>query len=161
MAWTTPRTWVAGETVTASNMNTHVRDNLDALGGAWTAFTPTFSGSWATGNGTMEGWYRKTGRTVTAKFKFTVGSTSTVSGNFGLTLPWTHANGSVGGGSDDGLSVGRAVCFDTSASASSYRDVLVNSAVLRVVDPIVTATVPFTWATGDIIMGQFLIEVTA
>lgn len=31
MAWTTPRTWVAGEVVTASLMNTHVRDNLDAL----------------------------------------------------------------------------------------------------------------------------------
>lgn len=31
MAWTTPRTWVAGEVVTASIMNTHVRDNLDDL----------------------------------------------------------------------------------------------------------------------------------
>jgi hypothetical protein len=33
MAWTTPRTWTAGETVTASVMNTHVRDNLDYLKG--------------------------------------------------------------------------------------------------------------------------------
>ena len=31
MAWTTPRTWTAGELVSASIMNTHVRDNLDAL----------------------------------------------------------------------------------------------------------------------------------
>lgn len=31
MAWTTPRTWVPGETVTASIMNAHVRDNLQAL----------------------------------------------------------------------------------------------------------------------------------
>jgi len=31
MAWTTARTWVAGELVTASMMNTHVRDNLNAL----------------------------------------------------------------------------------------------------------------------------------
>ena len=31
MAWTTPRTWVTDELVTASIMNTHVRDNLDAL----------------------------------------------------------------------------------------------------------------------------------
>lgn len=28
MSWSTPRTWVAGELVTASIMNTHVRDNL-------------------------------------------------------------------------------------------------------------------------------------
>lgn len=31
MAWTTPRTWVAGETVTASLLNTHLRDNLTEL----------------------------------------------------------------------------------------------------------------------------------
>lgn len=29
MAWSTPRTWVAGEVVTASLLNTHVRDNLN------------------------------------------------------------------------------------------------------------------------------------
>lgn len=29
MAWTTPRTWVSTEVVTASIMNTHVRDNFD------------------------------------------------------------------------------------------------------------------------------------
>ena len=28
MAWTAPRTWVTSEVVTASNMNTHVRDNF-------------------------------------------------------------------------------------------------------------------------------------
>lgn len=31
MAWTTPRTWVAGEIVTSGLMNTHVRDNLASL----------------------------------------------------------------------------------------------------------------------------------
>ncbi len=31
MAWTTPRTWVTGELVTAAIMNTHVRDNEDYL----------------------------------------------------------------------------------------------------------------------------------
>lgn len=31
MAWTTPRTWNAGETVTSIMMNTHVRDNLSYL----------------------------------------------------------------------------------------------------------------------------------
>jgi voltage-gated potassium channel Kch len=31
MAWTTPRTWVAGEVVTAALMNLHVKDNLDVL----------------------------------------------------------------------------------------------------------------------------------
>jgi len=31
MGWTTPRTWVTGEIVIASHMNTHVRDNTDEL----------------------------------------------------------------------------------------------------------------------------------
>lgn len=31
MAWTTPRTWTTSELVTASIMNTHVRDNLNYL----------------------------------------------------------------------------------------------------------------------------------
>lgn len=31
MAWTAPRTWIAGELVTASLLNTHLRDNLNAL----------------------------------------------------------------------------------------------------------------------------------
>jgi len=32
MAWTAPKTWTVGELVTAANMNTHVRDNLNSLG---------------------------------------------------------------------------------------------------------------------------------
>lgn len=31
MAWTTPRTWVAGELVTAAMLNTHLRDDLNAV----------------------------------------------------------------------------------------------------------------------------------
>jgi hypothetical protein len=32
MAWTTPKTWSAGETLTAANFNTHIRDNQLAMG---------------------------------------------------------------------------------------------------------------------------------
>lgn len=31
MAWSSPRTWSPGETVTAALMNSHLRDNLNAL----------------------------------------------------------------------------------------------------------------------------------
>lgn len=33
MAWTTPKDWAVDELLTATNMNTHVRDNLSHLGG--------------------------------------------------------------------------------------------------------------------------------
>jgi hypothetical protein len=32
MAWTTPKTWSAGETLTAANFNLHIRDNELAMG---------------------------------------------------------------------------------------------------------------------------------
>lgn len=55
MPWTTPRTFVAGETVTASMLNTHIRDNLNMLleqtlsqtlympAGAYTTTSTTFA----------------------------------------------------------------------------------------------------------------------
>jgi hypothetical protein len=33
LTWTAPRTWAVGEIATATNMNTHVRDNLSAVAG--------------------------------------------------------------------------------------------------------------------------------
>jgi hypothetical protein len=39
--WTAPRTWVAGETVTAAIMNTHLRDNLTWLKDALTQLNVT------------------------------------------------------------------------------------------------------------------------
>mgnify|MGYP001594946638 CR=1 FL=1 len=39
MAWTTPRTWVAGELVTAPIGNTHWRDNFNALYGGVMSIT--------------------------------------------------------------------------------------------------------------------------
>jgi len=31
MAWTTPKTWLAGELVTETSLNTYIRDNQDIL----------------------------------------------------------------------------------------------------------------------------------
>jgi hypothetical protein len=51
VAWTTPRTWVAGELVTASIGNTHWRDNLDFLKSAVDAKGYTLQGR----GGSVEG----------------------------------------------------------------------------------------------------------
>lgn len=54
MAWTTPRTWVSGETVTAALMNAHVRDNLAAaLPGGAAGTAVTFAAGNFTANGSM------------------------------------------------------------------------------------------------------------
>ena len=49
MAWTTPRTWTDGEIPTAAVLNTHIRDNLNALS------THTHSGAAGDGNDEMTG----------------------------------------------------------------------------------------------------------
>ena len=59
MAWTTPRTWTSAEVVTKTIMDTHIRDNLNAMS-SWTSYTPTWTGTGGTptvGNGTLSGSY--------------------------------------------------------------------------------------------------------
>jgi hypothetical protein len=60
MAWTAPRTWVAGETVTAALFNTHVRDNLLTLT-QWAAgsfvlgyYNTIGGGSWSVLSGNLK-----------------------------------------------------------------------------------------------------------
>jgi hypothetical protein len=46
VAWTTPRTWTANELVTKAIMDTHVRDNLNALREGGLAVTSQAAGDW-------------------------------------------------------------------------------------------------------------------
>lgn len=56
MTWTSPRTWVAGAVLTASQMNTHLRDNLLYLANTSGQLNPTandhYFGAYAKGTGT-------------------------------------------------------------------------------------------------------------
>ena len=70
MAWTTPRTWVSGELVTASIVNTHIRDNIallktnmDSEGGLKTGLY-TFGYSAGQANTTTGAWEKMTSYTV-------------------------------------------------------------------------------------------------
>ena len=95
MTWTTPRTWYAGETVTAVIMNAHVRDNFNAIGNAWTSWTPVVTG-WTPGNGAAVGTYMQAGKLVAFRARFTLGSTTTIAGAFTMTYPVAVNAGFVG-----------------------------------------------------------------
>lgn len=161
MAWTAPRTWVAAETVTASLMNTHVRDNLKAIGDAWTSYTPTWTATGtapAIGNGTAVGSYVAAGKLIHFKFLVTFGSTSTFgTGSYRFALPVTaatvtfttqavHSSGYI---------------LDSSASSSLHTFArMVTTSTMEVLSPTSTAnvalavvgqTVPWTWAQSDTI----------
>ena len=77
MAWTQPRTWVSGETVGAATMNTHVRDNLNALKDGQPpglAGSPDIAGVY--GAGTAEEW-----GTTTTGLTWTPSNPTTVESN--------------------------------------------------------------------------------
>lgn len=141
MAWTTPRTWVAGEVPTAATFNTHVKGNFDAIGGAWTAFTPTVQ-SWTLGNGTVAAAYMQAGKLVHFRIRVNWGSTTVTAATLtlgGLPIA-THADFAAGL---------RWVARDASGPASFFGDAdLLGAATafnLR-------ATTPFTWAADDYIV---------
>jgi hypothetical protein len=98
MAWTDPRTWVAGETVTAAQLNTHVRDNLKAVGDPWAAYTPTWTAVTTNptlGNGILAGDFMQAGKLVAFRIDLTFGSTTNAgSGNYRWSLPVTSIIGS-------------------------------------------------------------------
>jgi hypothetical protein len=147
VAWTTPRTWVASELVTASLMNQHVRDNLAAIGDPWAAYTGTNT-NLTLGNGTLDTRAMRAGKTVHYSIDLTFGSTTAFSAapRFGLpVLPSVAVNG---------RPIGHAMLFDTSAAARRLWHaawITGDNGVTPLDDSFagINATTPWTWATGD------------
>jgi hypothetical protein len=157
MAWTDPRTWVAGETVTAALMNTHVRDNQKAIGDAWTTYTPTFSGGIsAIGNATVTAKYIKAGKLVIGEVKVVMGSTTTyAAAGIAVTAP---ANMAITGT----MAIGSAYMVDASAGFGYVGVVTPASATAFAVGYSgtggVTNLIPFTWANTDTLSFSFTYE---
>jgi hypothetical protein len=90
MAWTSPRTWAAAETVTAALLNTHVRDNQKAIGDAWTAWTPTVTAETGTfTSASASGQYISAGKLVIWRCVVTVTTVGTAANGLRFTLPVT------------------------------------------------------------------------
>jgi len=108
MAWTTPRTWVAGELVTASMLNTHLRDNLNYLyGGDYGNWTPSITfdtaGNLNVAYTTRFGIYAKMSKLVVCHGNILTSTFthSTASGGLritGLPFPVLSTNDVAGGG---------------------------------------------------------------
>lgn len=151
MAWTSPRTWVPGESPTAATMNTHIRDQFATIGDPWFAYTPIWTSSGTNpviGNGTITGAYRWTGQTVNFWAQIVMGSTTTFgTGSWFITAPIAPANYRW---------LFSGVSRDASASASYSLGAEYDTTLpLRLrnigVSPVtgVSSTSPFTWANTD------------
>lgn len=149
---TTPRTWVAGEVVTAVELNAEVRDALTGLQAAWTTYTPT-TVNLTLGNGTLAGRYRQIGKTIDYQAMFTLGSTSAVGTAPTISLPVTALALRTGQHSGN--------AFDTSASVDYLLVPVMTSTSVVTVKTLpgtagnnlatIGAATPMTWATGDIL----------
>ena len=139
-------TFTIGQVLTAAELN--------AMGGAYTAYTPTWTGI-TIGNGTNSGGYVQFGRITYWRAGFAFGTTSSVTGAVTVTLPpfaLRDAN-NVGVFSAKFLDNGVA-WFDGQINASSTTVVTVgafNTAGTYLTGASLSSTIPFgtAWATSD------------
>lgn len=171
MAFTTPRTWVTSETVTATHMNEHVRDNLAAgfpTDAVWEAWSPTVA-NLTVGSGTLTTEYIQIGKLVFCKVIFVFGSGSAVGTAPVVSLPVAAAlstaeyrsTGAVGRISNTTPSspIYYADVYVVESSGTDYMGLLVmNAASTYLLGAAVTASVPVTWASGDYFEAFFAYE---
>ncbi len=127
-----------------------------AVGGTFTDYTASASGGvgLTVGNGTWDfAGYVQVGNLVIYQIEFTLGSTSAISGNIAIGLPITSKLYStttyygVGTLCDTGVATYPAVCRSINQTAFTIHPQ--NASGTYLVQSSASATVPFTWTTGD------------
>jgi hypothetical protein len=116
--------------------------------GAWTTFTPTIA-QLTVGNGTLSAAYRQDGKTVFVRICFTMGTTSSVTGNMDFTVPVAEKSGVMQALSSSAYDVSAGVLYGGGATVGAAAG-KIHAAILGTFG----ATYPFTWANGD----RFCIE---
>ena len=155
MAWSTPPTFVSGTPLPAADLNT-LSGDLAVLGGAWAAFTPTWTASTTNptlGNGTLVGRYMQAGKLVFFTIDLTIGSGTLLgSGQYLFTLPATAVRGAE-------LAISATLTMKQGTNRNSGGAILVNTGTVRLMQATgaVTPSSPFAWASGDVISlaGQY------
>lgn len=151
MAWTNPRTWVSGEVLTAALLNTHLRDNLLALGSpVWQSYTPTLTNVSAT---IIEARYTRRGNSVRVVGQINL--TAAPTNIFYISAPVVARDSAAGD-----VVAGNALAVDTSATIRmggiTYVDTLLDRFAFAGFGGVgnggdAAPTVPFTWASGDVL----------
>lgn len=148
MAWTSPRTWLAGEKPAASVYNQHIRDNLKAIGDPWTSYSVAWTAGTsnpAIGNGTLTGAYMQAGKLTMLRIRIVMGSTTTFgSGEYRFSYPFTAANTNNPGG---GGYVFRASTWSSLNIVG--RDVNVFRVVNTATNAIMASNSPVVFAAND------------
>lgn len=109
----TPKTWVAGDVLTAAQLNAELRDALlgafplGAPDGAWTSWTPTLTQSGAVTKTVTYARYTRIGRTIMFALDLSATGAGVAANAVTVTLPVTAAASAV--------QLGTGVIYDVSA----------------------------------------------
>jgi hypothetical protein len=141
-----------------------VADSTAATGlkyeGTITSWTPTFV-NFTLGNGTLIAEYQRVGNNVFCYVEVVLGSTSSVSGDVNFTLPIGTTKRGFFNGSSYYLEAGvqaLAGNIEFFGANAYFRLVNANSTYI-VFGQNLSATIPFTWGTGDKMAAYFYYEV--
>jgi hypothetical protein len=150
-----PFPFVAGDVLTAAELNGI---------GETVAYTPTMT-SWVKGNGTLTGTYNLANKICTFSVRLVVGSTTTFAGNPTFSIPFAYSNGAefdcgVNGLAYDASANARYPLASNAATGTTFASLSpqTNGAYLGSAVG-VSSTVPFTWATGDVLLHTFTYQV--
>jgi hypothetical protein len=156
MAYVAPSTVTTLQTYTSAAHNIIVNDIIDhetrllLAETAWTTWTPSFSGV-TVGNGSYQAYYRKYGKSVNIAFGFTLGSTSSITGDIQISLPAASASSpneqAINVFFNDYLTASYAGIGILNASTIYARSINSGTAYSQVAN--CSSTVPFTWGTSD------------
>lgn len=162
MTWTSPRTWVAGETVTASILNTHVRDNLLDLAGttaAWTAWSPTVDQGASTNisKTVTEARSKTSGKTIHGMFRLVLAAAGTAGSPVTVNLPATAF-------SSVAALLGGGAVYD--ASTTTWYNAFLRKASTTTAIFVADVAADAGWgatpnlalASGDVLVGAFTYE---
>ena len=128
-------------------------------GGEWVSYTPTFTG-FTLGNGTLSASYSRIGDNVFVRAAIGLGSTSSVTGAMTISNPVTNSSADytfIGTaalwafGTSGQLIMG--TIWETATGSSTIFAQNSSATYLGVTD--LSATAPFTWATGNFMRFQF------
>jgi len=133
--------------VAASGEATGIKWAVPAIG-TYTNYTPTISGL-TQGNGTLIARYAQSGKTVVGQVKFTLGSTSSITGGIVVSLPVT-VSGAVQatGNLVDNFAAAYPLGYETAGTSDMYLRAINTSGTYAGYTN-TSSTVPFTWGNTD------------
>jgi hypothetical protein len=134
----------------------------DVAPSSWEVFTPTYTAI-TVGNGTVTAKYAQHGKTIVGYWKFVLGSTSAIGTAPTITLPVTASSTAladtvIGTGSLADTGTVTYLGLAAFASTTTFSPKRVNTGTGFVTVSQITATVPFTWTTTDVIYLNFQYE---